>query len=59
MFANSWVLENITDEKIKIVMKTGIDWIQEPNFLIKRFIEKDINASKVKMGKYLRSIYSL
>ena len=55
----SWVLENIDGETMRVMAKTGIDWIEEPNFMIKGFIEKDIAESQVKMGKFLRSIYQL
>ena len=44
---------------MRVMAKTGIDWIEEPNFMIKGFIEKDIAESQVKMGKFLRSIYQL
>jgi len=54
-----WVLENVDSETMHLMAKTGIDWTEEPNFMIKGFIEKDIAESQVKMGKFLRSIYPL
>jgi len=54
-----WLMENIDGKKMRLMAKTGIDWIDEPNFMIKGFIEKDIADSQVKMGKFLKSIYPL
>jgi len=54
-----WLLENVDNTKMRLIAKTGIDWIVEPNFMIKGFIEKDISEAQLKMGKYLSSIYSL
>ena len=52
-------MENVDNTKMRLIAKTGIDWIVEPNFMIKGFIEKDISEAQLKMGKYLSSIYSL
>ena len=52
------MLENVDNKKMRLIAKTGIDWIVEPNFMIKGFIEKDIAESQVKVGKYLHSIYA-
>ena len=50
---------NNESDNMRLIVKTRIEWINAPNFLIKGFIEKDLAASNVKMGKYLRSTYSL
>jgi len=54
-----WMMENIDDKTMRLIVKTGIDWIDKPNAIIKKFIVKDIADSRVKMAKYLRSIYAL
>ena len=51
-------MEDIDNEKMRLMVKTGIDWIKPPMFMIKTFIEKDITESQSKMGKFLKSIYS-
>ena len=55
---SSWLMEDIDNEKMRLMVKTGIDWIKPPMFMIKTFIEKDITESQSKMGKFLKSIYS-
>ena len=56
---HSWVLENVDNNKMHLIVKTGIDWLVKPNIIIKGFIEKDITDAEETMGKYLRSIYAL
>ena len=51
-------MEDIDNEKMRLMVKTGIDWVKPPMFMIKTFIEKDIKESQTKMSKFLKSIYA-
>lgn len=52
-----WVMENVDDSNMRLEVYSGIDWVNPPNFMIKGFIESDLEGSQKKMGKTLYSIY--
>ena len=50
-------MENVDESNMRLEVHSGIDWVNPPNFMIKGFIESDLEGSQKKMGKILYSIY--
>ena len=54
----SWEI-NGNDQHSQLHVWSGIKWIKPPMFLIKGFIEADLQSSQMKIEKYLRHVLPL
>ena len=52
----SWDITKKSEQRSRLCVWSGILWIDAPMFMIKKFIESDLESSQEDIGKYLRQV---
>lgn len=51
-----WDITKKSEQRSRLCVWSGILWIDAPMFMIKKFIESDLESSQEDIGKYLRQV---